>query len=101
MHAVTQQGKDSGSLGIWSDEHISPLQKVVQAIHDQGSKDGLQLWHVGRKGSVAPRNSYICLRVASPQTVSSTGSHTKLDNFHNNRCAGENCLSFVKANRQR
>ncbi|WP_254207537.1 transposase [Paenibacillus sp. AK121] len=48
VHAVTQQGKDSGSLGIWSDEHISPLQKVVQAIHDQGSKAGLQLWHVGR-----------------------------------------------------
>ncbi|MFT9367153.1 hypothetical protein [Paenibacillus polymyxa] len=43
VHAVTQQGKDSGSLGIWSDEHISPLQKVVQAIHDQGSKAGLQL----------------------------------------------------------
>ncbi|SPY13544.1 putative 12-oxophytodienoate reductase-like protein 1 [Paenibacillus polymyxa] len=52
VHAVTQQGKDSGSLGIWSDEHISPLQKVVQAIHDQGSKVGLQLWHVGRKGSL-------------------------------------------------
>lgn len=52
VHAVTQQGKDSGSLGIWSDEHISPLQKVVQAIHDQGSKDSLQLWHVGRKGSL-------------------------------------------------
>ncbi|MEB4782952.1 MULTISPECIES: hypothetical protein [Paenibacillus] len=52
VHAVTQQGKDSGSLGIWSDEHISPLQKVVQTIHDQGSKAGLQLWHVGRKGSL-------------------------------------------------
>ncbi len=52
VHAVTPQGKDSGSLGLWSDEHITPLQKVVQAIHDQGSKAGLQLWHVGRKGSL-------------------------------------------------
>ncbi|MDQ0046880.1 2,4-dienoyl-CoA reductase-like NADH-dependent reductase (Old Yellow Enzyme family) [Paenibacillus polymyxa] len=51
-----------------SDEHISPLQKVVHAIHDQGSKIGLQLWHVGRKGSLPQENSCICLWVASPQT---------------------------------
>lgn len=31
--------------------------KVVQAIHDQGSKVGLQLWHVGRKGSLPPETA--------------------------------------------
>ncbi|MBE0344191.1 hypothetical protein E4V51_30590, partial [Paenibacillus sp. 28ISP30-2] len=50
VHAVTPQGKDSGSLGLWSDEHITPLQKVVQAILAQGSKAGLRLWPAGRKG---------------------------------------------------
>ncbi|KAH9478719.1 NADH:flavin oxidoreductase [Psilocybe cubensis] len=41
--------------GIWSDEHIAPLAKIVTFAHSQGQKIGIQLAHAGRKAStVAP-----------------------------------------------
>ncbi|HVR25568.1 MAG TPA: NADH:flavin oxidoreductase/NADH oxidase [Candidatus Polarisedimenticolia bacterium] len=38
-------------LGIWSDDHIEPLARIVRFIHDQGSVAGMQLAHAGRKAS--------------------------------------------------
>jgi 2,4-dienoyl-CoA reductase-like NADH-dependent reductase (Old Yellow Enzyme family) len=38
-------------LGIWSDEHIEPLARIVRFVHEQGSVAGIQLAHAGRKGS--------------------------------------------------
>jgi 2,4-dienoyl-CoA reductase-like NADH-dependent reductase (Old Yellow Enzyme family) len=38
-------------LGIWSDEHIAPLARIVRFIHEQGSVAGMQLAHSGRKAS--------------------------------------------------
>lgn len=38
-------------LGIWSDNHIEPLARIVRFIHDQGSVAGMQLAHAGRKAS--------------------------------------------------
>ncbi|EAU89465.1 NADPH dehydrogenase [Coprinopsis cinerea okayama7 len=41
--------------GIWSDEHIKPLQDVVTFCHSQSQNIGIQLAHAGRKAStVAP-----------------------------------------------
>ncbi|MCH2547221.1 MAG: alkene reductase [Alphaproteobacteria bacterium] len=34
--------------GIWSDAQIEGWQKVTQAVHDEGGRIFLQLWHVGR-----------------------------------------------------
>ncbi|WP_020209921.1 alkene reductase [Gilvimarinus chinensis] len=34
--------------GIWSDEQVKGWQQVTQAVHAQGGKILLQLWHVGR-----------------------------------------------------
>ena len=36
-------------VGIWSDEHIEPLEKVTQFVRSQGAVAGLQLAHAGRK----------------------------------------------------
>ncbi len=36
-------------VGIWSDEHIAPLQKVTDQIHENGAVAGIQLAHAGRK----------------------------------------------------
>ena len=36
-------------LGIWSDAHIEPFKRIVDAVHQQGSKIGIQLGHAGRK----------------------------------------------------
>jgi 2,4-dienoyl-CoA reductase-like NADH-dependent reductase (Old Yellow Enzyme family) len=38
-------------LGIWSDDHIEPLVRIVRFIHEQGSVAGMQLAHAGRKAS--------------------------------------------------
>ncbi|PLS15350.1 NADPH dehydrogenase NamA [Bacillus sp. M6-12] len=48
--AVTPQGRISPQdLGIWSDEHIEGLSKLVAMIKEQGAKTGIQIAHAGRK----------------------------------------------------
>jgi len=50
--AVLPEGRISPQdLGIWSDDHIAPLARVVRFIHEQGSVAGMQLAHAGRKAS--------------------------------------------------
>lgn len=50
--AVTPEGRISPEdLGIWKDEHVEPLQRIVRFIHEQGSVAGMQLAHAGRKAS--------------------------------------------------
>ncbi|MFB6365386.1 NADPH dehydrogenase NamA [Paenibacillus elgii] len=50
--AVTKDGRDHGSLGIWSDDQVTELKRLVAMLHQQGSKVGIQLWHAGRKSSL-------------------------------------------------
>lgn len=41
--------------GLWTDSQVAPLKKIVDFIHSQGGKAGIQLAHAGRKAStVAP-----------------------------------------------
>lgn len=40
-------------LGLWSDEHIEPLRKIVDACHAYGAKVAIQLSHAGRKAENA------------------------------------------------
>ena len=50
--AVLPEGRISPQdLGIWSDDHIKTLSRIVTFIHEQGSVAGLQLAHAGRKAS--------------------------------------------------
>src|SRR5258706_4803259 len=50
--AVLPEGRISPQdLGIWMDDHIEPLARVVRVIHAQGSVAGMQLAHAGRKAS--------------------------------------------------
>ena len=37
--------------GIWNDEQVIAWQEIVNFVHAQGSKIGIQLWHAGQKGS--------------------------------------------------
>ena len=53
--AVVPEGRiSSGDLGIWKDAHIPALERIVQFIHSQGVRAGIQLAHAGRKGSMTP-----------------------------------------------
>src|SRR5215475_7237150 len=56
--AVTPEGRISpGDLGIWGEQHVEPLARIVRFVHSQGAVAGIQLAHAGRKASCdAPWN---------------------------------------------
>ena len=50
--AVAAEGRISPQdLGLWSDRHAEPLERIVRFVHEQGSLAGIQLAHAGRKAS--------------------------------------------------
>jgi 2,4-dienoyl-CoA reductase-like NADH-dependent reductase (Old Yellow Enzyme family) len=51
--AVLPEGRITpNDLGIWKDEHIAPLKRIVEFLHGQGAHAGMQLAHAGRKASM-------------------------------------------------
>lgn len=51
--AVTPEGRISPEdLGIWKDDHIPNLARIVEFIHGQKALAGMQLAHAGRKASM-------------------------------------------------
>jgi 2,4-dienoyl-CoA reductase-like NADH-dependent reductase (Old Yellow Enzyme family) len=62
--AVSPEGRISPQdLGIWKDEHIAGLRKIVQFVRAQGSEIGIQLAHAGRKASTTvPWNGHKVIR---------------------------------------
>jgi 2,4-dienoyl-CoA reductase-like NADH-dependent reductase (Old Yellow Enzyme family) len=52
--AVLAEGRITpNDLGIWKDEHIPMLARIVEFVHGQGARAGIQLAHAGRKASMA------------------------------------------------
>ncbi|KAF8927661.1 protein disulfide-isomerase precursor [Dissophora ornata] len=50
--AVEPRGRiNPADAGIWCDDHIPGIKRVVDFVHSQGSKIGIQLAHAGRKAS--------------------------------------------------
>lgn len=50
--AVLPNGRISPEdSGLWQDSQIAPLKRIVDYIHSQGQKAGIQLAHAGRKAS--------------------------------------------------
>lgn len=53
--AVLPEGRISpADLGLWKDEHIEALARIVSFAAAQGATCGIQLAHAGRKGSTRP-----------------------------------------------
>src|SRR5579863_925212 len=53
--AVTPQGRITpADMGIWKDEHIPNLGRIVRFVNAQGARAGIQLAHAGRKASMSP-----------------------------------------------
>jgi len=53
--SVTPQGRISPrDLGVWSDDHVEPLARIVHFIAQRGGVAGIQLAHAGRKASTSP-----------------------------------------------
>lgn len=54
MTDVEQDGRISDyDLGLWSDDQIPALRRIVDGIHEQGTKVGIQIAHAGRKAEDA------------------------------------------------
>jgi 2,4-dienoyl-CoA reductase-like NADH-dependent reductase (Old Yellow Enzyme family) len=52
--AVTPEGRISpADLGIWSDQHVDGLARIVRFVHEQKRAAGIQLAHAGRKASTS------------------------------------------------
>jgi 2,4-dienoyl-CoA reductase-like NADH-dependent reductase (Old Yellow Enzyme family) len=52
--AVLPEGRITPQdLGLWKDEHIAGLKRIVEYGHSQGARMGVQLAHAGRKASMA------------------------------------------------
>jgi 2,4-dienoyl-CoA reductase-like NADH-dependent reductase (Old Yellow Enzyme family) len=52
--AVLPEGRITPhDLGLWKDEHIAGLKHIVEFLHGQGSRAGVQLAHAGRKASMS------------------------------------------------
>src|SRR6204780_3031166 len=50
--AVTPEGRISPQdLGVWSEKHFEPLERIALFMENQGARAGIQLAHAGRKGS--------------------------------------------------
>jgi len=41
-----------GDVGLWSDEQVPPLARIVRFLHSQGALASIQLAHAGRKASM-------------------------------------------------
>ncbi|AXC11550.1 putative oxidoreductase [Acidisarcina polymorpha] len=52
--AVSPEGRITPQdLGFWKDEHVSEWKRIVEFLHNQGAKTGIQLAHAGRKASMS------------------------------------------------
>eukprot|EP01132_Coremiostelium_polycephalum_P009717 gene9717-11932_t len=50
--AVVPEGRITyGDAGIWKDEHVPQLKRIVDFVHNFGAKAGIQIAHAGRKAS--------------------------------------------------
>jgi 2,4-dienoyl-CoA reductase-like NADH-dependent reductase (Old Yellow Enzyme family) len=51
--AVHKDGRIThGDMGLWSDAHIAPLQRIADFLRAQGAVPAIQLGHAGRKASM-------------------------------------------------
>ena len=85
--AIVPEGRISPQdLGIWSDDHIAPLARIVRFIREQGSVAGMQLAHAGRKSSTyrpwpglgtIPENAGGWTNVVAPSAVAFADHYPK------------------------
>jgi 2,4-dienoyl-CoA reductase-like NADH-dependent reductase (Old Yellow Enzyme family) len=55
---VSPEGRITPSdTGLWKDEQIPGLKRIVDLVHTHGSKFGIQLGHAGRKSSEVPKHA--------------------------------------------
>jgi 2,4-dienoyl-CoA reductase-like NADH-dependent reductase (Old Yellow Enzyme family) len=67
--AVEARGRISlGDLGLWDEAPMAPLRRIVDFVHSQGAKMGVQIGHAGRKAWSAEK-AHGPLPVVGPSAV--------------------------------
>lgn len=61
-------------LGLWSDDHIPPFKRLIDAVHQYDAKIGIQIAHAGRKAEdahqpVGPSNVPFSDRYKTPRSL--------------------------------
>jgi 2,4-dienoyl-CoA reductase-like NADH-dependent reductase (Old Yellow Enzyme family) len=86
--AVTPEGRISPQdLGVWSEKHFEPLERIARFMENQGVRAGIQLAHAGRKGSTyrpgagqgAVAESAGGWRPVAPSAIAFSDSYAKPD----------------------
>jgi 2,4-dienoyl-CoA reductase-like NADH-dependent reductase (Old Yellow Enzyme family) len=72
-------------LGLWKDDHITGLKRIVEFVHAQGAHVGVQLAHAGRKASMArpwaPEQRYLTPAEGGWQNVMAPSAVPFADNY--------------------
>lgn len=77
---VESRGRISDrDLGIWKDEHIEGLKRIVDAVHSYGAKIGIQLAHAGRKSEVMSEKCIAPSPIAFSENYRTPSEMTKED----------------------
>lgn len=71
MTDVEPDGRISDyDLGLWSDHHVPAFARIIESVHQQGAKIGIQIAHAGRKAENAPTP-------VAPSPIRFEGDHYK------------------------
>ncbi|SFL56992.1 2,4-dienoyl-CoA reductase [Gracilibacillus orientalis] len=87
MTNIEPDGRISNNcLGFWSDEQIPAYKKIVDAVHEQGSKIAIQIAHAGRKAEdaetpVAPSAIRFSDKYKEPHALSTEEVKEMVDKF--------------------
>jgi 2,4-dienoyl-CoA reductase-like NADH-dependent reductase (Old Yellow Enzyme family) len=74
--AVEPRGRISREdLGIWDDDHIVPLQRVVEVTKSNGAAIGIQLAHAGRKAGTPENGNWEYGQIAPSSVQFDDGWH--------------------------
>ncbi|WP_337020041.1 NADH:flavin oxidoreductase/NADH oxidase [Oceanobacillus massiliensis] len=73
-------------LGLWSDEHVPAFRKIVDGVHKQGSKIGIQIAHAGRKAEdanppVGPSDLPVSADSKTPRALTTEEVKTTISQF--------------------
>ncbi|HXP08535.1 MAG TPA: NADH:flavin oxidoreductase/NADH oxidase, partial [Acidobacteriaceae bacterium] len=84
--AVLPEGRITPrDLGLWKDDHIAGLRRIVAFLHQQGARAGVQLAHAGRKASMgrpwAPEQRYLNLSEGGWENVVGPSGLRFADNY--------------------
>ncbi|GIP51254.1 NADH:flavin oxidoreductase/NADH oxidase [Paenibacillus vini] len=87
MTDVEPDGRISDyDLGLWSDEQVPALARIVDAVHQHGTKIGIQIAHAGRKAEdaavpVAPSAIPFDEKSKTPRALSTDEVKEKVEKF--------------------